>query len=120
MVDGRGWWCWVGGLPDLAFVLGVHWGTRGASEVLGELLHVGQRAQHPEAARCVVSGRDAQLDRLVAVHCAPGVRSAQPEQLPQSKHSEIYTAKIDTVEYECKEKISCARRRSLNLTKEAV
>lgn len=66
-------------LPHFALVVWVHGRAGGALEVLGELLHVGQRANDAEAAGRVEAGRDAQLDRLVPVHRAPRVRRAQPE-----------------------------------------
>lgn len=68
-------------LPHFALVHRVHGGAEGAAEVGGELLHVGERAHHAEPAGRVEAGRDAQLDRLVPVHRAPGVCSAQPEHL---------------------------------------
>lgn len=52
-------------------------------EVLGELFHVGHGADDAEAAGSVEAGGDAQLDGFVAVHGAPSVGSAQPEQLKQ-------------------------------------
>lgn len=68
-------------LPHFALVGGVHGRADWALEVCGELLHVGERSGDAEAAGRVEAGRDAQLDGLVAVHRAPRVGRAQPEQL---------------------------------------
>lgn len=63
-------------LPNFTFVNWIHGGAEGAVEVFGELLHVGHGPDDAEAPRRVEPGRDAHLDRLVAVHRAPRVGRA--------------------------------------------
>lgn len=68
-------------LPHFALFARIHGAAGRAVEVFGELGHVGHGPEHAEAARRVEAGRDAQLDGFVAVHRAPGVGGAHPEQL---------------------------------------
>ena len=68
--------------PYCAFLLGIHFASNGAVEVLDELLAVGQAANDAVPSRRVSSSQDLRLQRLVLELEAPGLAETDPEHLP--------------------------------------